>query len=357
MRRALLLAERGRGCVQPNPLVGAVVTDAAGYAVGEGWHAEYGGPHAELVALRAAGSAAAGGTLYVTLEPCAHHGRTPPCTDAILAAGIRRVVFAAADPNPVAAGGAALLRAAGVDVVGGVENDAARVQNRIFFHIHEQRRCYVALKLAITLDARLGVAGERTRLTGDAANAATQRLRAGFDALLVGSATAHIDDPLLTVRGVAVRVPPRRVVLDSDAGLRIDSTLLRTLDAAPAVVVCATDAPAARVAALRTAGAVVLQAARSESGLALDDVLARLWLDGVHSVLCEGGGRLAASLLRAGLVDRLHLLVAPLVLGDAGVPAFPLPDGCPPGRWRLEEVQRLGDDVALEYAPASARQA
>jgi diaminohydroxyphosphoribosylaminopyrimidine deaminase / 5-amino-6-(5-phosphoribosylamino)uracil reductase len=351
MRRALELAERGWGRVHPNPLVGAVVVAANGQRVGEGWHAEYGAPHAEIVALAQAGPAAAGGTLYVTLEPCAHHGKTPPCTEAIERAGIRRVVYAVADPNPQARGGEAQLRARGIAVEAGVEAAAARAQNRIFFHVHERQRCYLALKLAITLDARLGMSGERTRLTGAAAGRAVQRLRAGFEAVLVGAGTARVDDPLLTVRDGAVRLPPRRVVFDPSASLPPDAQLVRTVEDARVTVVCAPDASAERRAALEARGVQVLVDPRAWVGLALDAALERLWQDGVRSILCEGGGVLAAALLAAGLVDRLHLLVAPRLLGGRGVPAFPLPDIGGDLAWRLEHVERLDGDVMLEYAP------
>ncbi|MGH7445088.1 MAG: bifunctional diaminohydroxyphosphoribosylaminopyrimidine deaminase/5-amino-6-(5-phosphoribosylamino)uracil reductase RibD, partial [Longimicrobiales bacterium] len=185
MRRALELAARGWARTRPNPMVGAVVV-RGDEIVGEGWHAEYGGPHAEVLALDAAGERARGATLYVSLEPCNHHGRTPPCTDAIVQAGIARVVFAAADPNPMAQGGLERLRAAGIEVTTDVERDAARSLNAEFFHRHEQPTAFVALKLALSLDGRLSThAGTPTDVTGTEARAEVQRLRAGFDAVLI----------------------------------------------------------------------------------------------------------------------------------------------------------------------------
>jgi len=201
MRRALELAEAGWGHVHPNPLVGAVVV-RDGVVVGEGYHTAFGAPHAEVEALRAAGERARGSTVYVTLEPCAHHGKTPPCTDALLTAGAARVVYAAEDPGQDAGGGGAVLAARGVDVSAGVERAAARRQNAAFFHALERRRCYVALKYGMSLDGRLARgAGQRTVVTGPESHAQVHRLRAGFDAIMVGGETARVDDPLLTARG------------------------------------------------------------------------------------------------------------------------------------------------------------
>ncbi|HUP88628.1 MAG TPA: bifunctional diaminohydroxyphosphoribosylaminopyrimidine deaminase/5-amino-6-(5-phosphoribosylamino)uracil reductase RibD, partial [Longimicrobiales bacterium] len=186
MRSAIELAERGWGRVQPNPLVGAVVVKD-GLVVGEGWHAEYGGAHAEVVALSEAGERARGATLYVTLEPCAHYGRTPPCTDAISRAGVATVIYSVDDPNPKARGGAQILRDAGINVEGGIEAEAVRNQNSIFFHAHTSTRSFVALKLAMSLDGRIAaVAGERTKLTSDGADDEVHRLRSAFDAIVIG---------------------------------------------------------------------------------------------------------------------------------------------------------------------------
>jgi diaminohydroxyphosphoribosylaminopyrimidine deaminase/5-amino-6-(5-phosphoribosylamino)uracil reductase len=238
MDRALGLAERGWGNVAPNPLVGAVLV-RDGAVLSEGWHASHGGPHAEIAALSATGDAS-GATLYVTLEPCAHHGLTPPCTDAILRAGIVRLVFAAADPNPVAAGGAEVLRARGIAVTAGVMAERARRLNAAFFHAHETGTCWVALKLALSLDGAIAAApGIRTQLTGPGAHTETHRLRSGFDAVLVGIGTASIDDPLLTTRTpTPPRLPVARVVFDAEASLSPDSRLVRTAAESPVHVVC-----------------------------------------------------------------------------------------------------------------------
>jgi diaminohydroxyphosphoribosylaminopyrimidine deaminase / 5-amino-6-(5-phosphoribosylamino)uracil reductase len=352
MRRALELARRGRVGTHPNPMVGAVLV-RDGEVVGEGWHREYGGPHAEAAALSAAGDAARGATLYVTLEPCAHHGKTPPCTEAVIAAGVTRVVFAAADPTPQAGGGAAALRAAGIDVVAGVERDAARTLNAVFFRSHERGAPFISLKLAVSLDNRIAAQrGARTPITGRAAQDETQMLRASHDAILVGSGTARIDDPLLTVRGVAVRTPPVRVVVDSDARLSPDSRLVATIADAPVWVVCAQDADTRRVRRLEDAGVRVITAPRDGGHIDLHTARRLLSDAGLRAILAEGGSVLATALLHAGLVDRLYLWVAPIFLGRAGVPAFELHR--PVTGWRLTSAEQHGADLLLTLDPAAA---
>lgn len=349
LERAIRLAEQGWGRVQPNPMVGAVVADENGNVLGEGFHAVYGGPHAEVVALNTAGAAARGATLYVSLEPCSHHGRTPPCTDAIMSAGIKRVVFGAADPNPVASGGAAVLRSAGVEVIGPVATEAVRRQNALFFHAHQQQRPFVTLKLACSLDGRIAATrGQRTLITGAAAQAETHRLRAGYDAVLVGSGTIQADDPLLTVRGAIEPVrPPVRVVLDSDARLALSSTLVMTTDAAPVWLFHADDATAERAERLSRLGVRVFAVPRGNDGVDIGAVLDTLWNQGVRSVFCEGGARVAGSLARAGRIDRFHLFLAPRLLGPDAVNAFDsLPAELP---LSLTEVIRFGSDVLLTY--------
>ena len=351
MLRAISLASAGWGRVQPNPLVGAVVTDADGRVVGEGAHAEYGSAHAEVIALAAAGERARGGTLYVTLEPCAHHGKTPPCTDAVLRSGVARVVVALRDPNPVASGGIERLAAAGLDVsVGAAERQAADV-NAAFLHWHRTGTPWVALKLAVSLDSRISEPGHRTALTGDAAAAEVHRLRAGFDAIMVGGRTARIDDPLLTVRGtLRPRRVPVRVVVDPDLVLSPDARLVTGTDDAPTWVFAAPDA-AGNGAPLEARGVRVARARRARAGgLDLHDVLAGLAAHDVRSVLCEGGGRLGAALLSAGLVSRLYLFIAPVLLGAPATPAFPGIEGATNRSWRLLRSERFGSDVLLELA-------
>ncbi len=351
MRRALELAERGWGGVHPNPMVGAVVV-RDGENIGEGWHAVWGGPHAEIVALGNAGARARGATLYVSLEPCAHHGKTPPCTDAILYAGIGRVVFAARDPNPEAAGGGRVLETRGVHAEGGLlEADALRL-NAAFRYAHERHAPWLALKLAVSLDGRIARRpGERTAVSGTEAAAWVQWLRAGFDALMVGATTARVDDPLLTVRGpVKPRRNPVRVVVDSAGRIEPHSALARTADsAAPVRVLAAEAASENAVEPPQGPDIRILTVSRGRQGLDLAQGVDALWREGIRSILCEGGGRLGGSLLAGGLVNRIYLVVAPLALGVEGVPAFPA--GLP-GRWAVTGTRPLGRDALVIMEPA-----
>jgi diaminohydroxyphosphoribosylaminopyrimidine deaminase/5-amino-6-(5-phosphoribosylamino)uracil reductase len=345
--RAVDLADRGWGRVQPNPLVGAVIVKD-GQVVGEGWHRVFGGPHAEIEALRMAGAAARGATLYVSLEPCAHTGKTPPCTDAILAAGIARVVYGATDSTVRARGGAERLRQSGVTVDGPLAAERVRRQNRAFFHVHERASTYVALKLAVSLDACISRRrAAPTQLTGPEALAEVHRLRAGFDAILIGRGTAAADDPLLTVRGtVAPRVPPARIILDTHATLGSDLRIFGSADAGPVWVVVAEAAPADRVAKLERAGARVLRVPPTADGVDVRSAFQRLREHSVHTIFCEGGGLLAASLLSADLVQRLYLFIAPVILGESAVPAFPA-SAVNTRRLRTVETHRLGADALL----------
>ena len=328
LERAAALGRRGWGSVRPNPLVGCVLVED-GAVVGEGWHAEVGGPHAEVVALEQAGEAARGSTAYVSLEPCRHTGRTPPCTDALVRAGVGRVVFGATDPTGEAGGGADVLRAAGVEVSGPhFSRDRAREENPAFFHWAERGRPWVAVKLAQTLDGRISRPGAQTRITGDAAEQWVHALRAGFDAVLVGSATARTDDPRLTVRGEVVPLrQPARLIADTGARLSPQARVFEDIGEAPVHVFVAEDAPAERCDALATAGARVHRISRVPDGVDPAALVSEAAACGYRSVLCEGGGALAASLVRAGVVERLHVLVSPWVLGEDGVPGFRGPVG------------------------------
>ncbi len=352
MRRACGLAASGWGRVSPNPLVGAVITDERGIA-GEGHHPEFGREHAERVALRQARERARGATLYVTLEPCAHHGKTEPCVEAILDAGLGRVVIGCEDPNPVAGGGARLLRSAGVAVQTGVEALAAARTNAHFLHYHRTGRPFVTLKLALSLDARIAArAGVRTRISGAEASAWTHRLRAGHDAILVGRVTAEVDDPLLTARGPLPRVPPLRIVLDPGLRLETGSRLVESVREAPVWVATAPGADPRRRARLERCGVrVVPLPASRRHRLALDTLLSTLAESGVTSLLVEGGGTVAVSFLKQDLVQRLHLIRAPRVLGPAGVPAFPGRRDWPGPQWQATERMELGPDVLDTFEP------
>src|SRR5690242_13481634 len=302
MQRALDLARRGWGRVAPNPLVGAVVLSGDA-VVGEGYHAEFGGPHAEVVALEAAGERARGATLVVNLEPCAHHGKTPPCTDAIVEAGVARVVAAIADPDPEARDGAGVLRAQGVIVSIGLLAEAAAALNAPFLFAREQsERPFVALKLATSIDGRIAdAAGSSQWVSGEAAREYVHWLRAGFDAIAVGGTTALQDNPRLTVRGpVTPRRPPVRVVFDRRAMLNPSTQLVSGARDVPTWVMASPDAPAASVALLEQSDVRVFRPTSLADGL-------RMLRDaGIESVLCEGGGALGARLLTDGLVDRLY---------------------------------------------------
>jgi diaminohydroxyphosphoribosylaminopyrimidine deaminase/5-amino-6-(5-phosphoribosylamino)uracil reductase len=346
MERALELARQGWGRVAPNPLVGAVVLqdDAV---VGEGYHAEYGGPHAEVVALRAAGPRARGATLVVNLEPCAHHGKTPPCTAAVSAAGVARVVAALPDPDPQARGGAGILRGQGIIVTLGLLAEQAAALNAPFLFAHEQRRRpFVALKLATSIDGRIADAtGSSHWVSGAAARDYVQWLRAGFDAIAVGGTTALRDDPQLTVRGrVTPRKAPVRVVFDRRAMLNETVGLVRTAREVPTWVVASHEAPVASVATLEQSGVRVFRPGSLAEGLQM------LREAGIQSLLCEGGGALGAKLLADGLVDRLYWVQAPIWLGDGAVPAFPGVPAAPLGaapRWTVVERLALGTDTLL----------
>jgi diaminohydroxyphosphoribosylaminopyrimidine deaminase/5-amino-6-(5-phosphoribosylamino)uracil reductase len=346
MDRALELAWRGWGRVAPNPLVGAILV-RDGEIVGEGWHAEYGDLHAETAALKAAGSKARGATIYSTLEPCNHQGKQGPCSEALIAAGVTRVVAAAADPNPIAAGGTDRLRAAGVTVDLGVRDTEAQAQNAIFFHqFRHPERPFVALKLATTLDGHIADESGRSRwISGPEARDYVHWLRAGFDAIGVGGHTARFDDAALTVRGVLrPRREPRRVVFTRHGDLPPSSRLVQTAGQIPTILVTETHKPSARHAALEEAGVQIM---RSES---LSETLERLKSAGITSMLVEGGGRLAGALLAQGLVDRYYWVQAPVWLGSTGIPAI---SGLPgtslveAERWTTVERRGLGQDTLL----------
>jgi diaminohydroxyphosphoribosylaminopyrimidine deaminase/5-amino-6-(5-phosphoribosylamino)uracil reductase len=331
-------------------MVGCVLV-REGEIVGEGWHSVYGGQHAEVMALGAAGDRARGATAFVSLEPCRHEGKTPPCTRALLAAGVARVVFGAADPGEDSGGGGKELAAAGVEVLGPLftREEAAR-ENPGFFQPRADRP-WIAVKLALSLDARIAAKGDvRTLLSGAEATEEVHRLRAGFDAIMVGSRTAVIDDPLLTVRGkVTPRLPPRRVVLDSRGSIGAHARLFRESSGEVWILTTEGSPPQWREAVGNAGGRVFVLPADREEKVELRSALALLKQEGVRTLLCEGGGLLASALLEIEAVDSLHLVLAPIFLGTSGVAAFSLSDregGNFGERWVPAEAPRkLGEDL------------
>lgn len=351
MARALRLAARGLFTTQPNPRVGCVI--ARGEAVlGEGWHQRAGGPHAEVHALRAAGESARGATAYVTLEPCGLHGRTPPCADALIAAGVARVVIACEDAFQREGGAVERMRAAGIEVASGLMRDSARELNVGFFSRVERGRPFLRLKLAASLDGRIALAnGESKWITGEAARADVQRWRARSSAILTASGTALADDPRLTVRLPATDfVPPLRVLLDRQLRLPATAQLLSD-GAAPTLVFHAEGiaAPADCAPKVQHHGVAV-----REDGLDLDAVLAELAKRGVNELLVECGPRLAGALVRGGRVDELLLYQAPLLLGGDSRPmldALGLEKLAERPDFTLLDSRRLGRDLRLRLRP------
>lgn len=348
MARAFFHAERGRGRAAPNPLVGAVVVSPDGVAVGHGYHERAGEPHAEIHALAAAGARAGGATLYCTLEPCAHVGRTPPCVHAIVGAGIARVVAPIEDPNPLVSGrGFAYLRDHGVRVEIGLGRVAALAQNAPFFSVVQRRRPVVLAKIAMSIDACIaGPDGHRVALTSEAANRRVHLLRASVDALAVGSGTLIADDPALTARGAFRERPLVRVVFDRRLRTPPGARVFKTADAGPIVILTTSDAirsAADRVRALESAGARVEPVATSS----LTAMVERLVDHDVASVLLEGGAEVHRAAWREGLIDRVHVIVTPRALGDRGIKWLDA-DTLPWAATGPPRATALGPDVWLE---------
>lgn len=320
MQRAIELARRGEGLVEPNPMVGCVVA-RDGRIVGEGWHQRFGGPHAEIEALRQAGDAARGGTLYVTLEPCCHHGKTPPCTEAILAAGIRSVVAAQTDPFPrVDGGGFRQLEAAGVKTRVGLLREAAESLNAPYRKLVQSGRPWVLAKWAMTLDGRIATrTGESQWISHAASRELVHRLRGRMDAIVIGLGTAVADDPLLTARPSGPRVATR-VILDARAELSLDSRLVKTAREVPLLIVTGPDVPPSSRLALERAGCEVWstsQGGRETRAQQWEELLNELGQRRLTNLLVEGGATVLGAALDARQVDELHLFLAPRLLGGS----------------------------------------
>lgn len=353
MRRALELAARGLGRTSPNPAVGAVVV-RGGAIVGEGYHRRAGEAHAERIALANAGDAAPGAEMFVTLEPCCHHGRTPPCTDAIIEAGIRRVVYALRDPDPrCAGGGEAALLAAGVEVQSGLlAEDAARILEGYVRH-RRTGRPLVTVKLAMSLDGRIATrSGDSRWITGERSRRLVHGMRDRSDAVIVGVGTVLADDPALTTRGVPGGRDALRVVVDSRARTPDSATVIGRESPAGCIIACTGSAPPERVEALRAAGAQVLVLPERAGHVDLPALMDALGERGALNVLIEGGGGLVAGALEAGIVDRMVLFYAPIIIG--GREAVPGVGGMGPERvadaLRVRDltITRVGPDLLVE---------
>ena len=352
MQRALALARRGIGLASPNPAVGCVLLDRQGELAGEGWHEYERGDHAEIAALKAAqgaGRAIDGGTAYVTLEPCGHTGRTGPCTQALMAAGVARVAAATIDPNPQVAGrGLAALRAGGLAIAEGICRDEARRINEGFARWIQHGRPFVLMKVAMTLDGRIAPALRAARephwITGEEARAAVQKLRWQADAVVTGIETILADDPLLTDRsGQRRRRPLLRVVLDS--GLRMPLDCKLAASAQEDVLVFTTCGDAARADALRRRGVRVEALTAKEGRVPLDAMLDKLGAEKILTVVTEAGRRLNTALVAGGLVDRVQFFVSPQIMGSGAVPAFGELER--PLALTGVEVERHGNDLGL----------
>jgi diaminohydroxyphosphoribosylaminopyrimidine deaminase/5-amino-6-(5-phosphoribosylamino)uracil reductase len=350
MALALQLGRRGMGRVWPNPAVGCVIVNH-GRIVGRGWTQDGGRPHAETVALAQAGPDACGATVYVTLEPCAHHGKTPPCAEALIAAGVARVVVALGDPDGRVAGrGIAMLEQAGIVVETGLLADQARADHAGFLSRITAARPFVTLKLAGTLDGRIATAsGESQWITGPEARRAVHMMRARHDAVLVGAGTLRADDPALSVRGLGITRQPVRIVVSRAVKLPLTSQLAQTARQSPVWICHGAEADVADWLAL---GAVSLPCAVRAGQVEPEAMMQALASAGITRLFCEGGGMLAASLLGAGLVDDLVVMTAGCAIGAEGTPALAamgigrLADA---PRFALHDLARLGDDVMTHW--------
>ena len=368
MQRAMTLAENGRGFVNPNPLVGAVIV-MDGRVIGEGWHRKYGCLHAEREALAACTEDPAGSTMYVTLEPCCHYGKQPPCTEAIIAAGISRVVVGLPDPNPLVAGkGIAILKEHGIDVECGLLEADLKYQNRVFLKYITTRRPWVTMKWAMTLDGKIAArTGDSRWVSSEESRRYAHQLRAWNMAIMAGIGTVRVDDPLLNCRIDGMRSPVR-VIADSYASVSLSSQVVRTAHQYRTVVAYSGTPDPSRLAALADAGVEILQVDSGQAGdctqqraadvrkVDMDVLLSRLGKMGIDSVLVEGGAELDWSIVEAGLVDEVYCFIAPKVIGGgtakgpvggAGFPkmadAFPL---------EIESVTRSGPDILVHAFPA-----
>ncbi len=353
MRMALELAAKGAGYVSPNPLVGAVVVKGD-QVVGRGYHQALGGPHAEVNAIDDAGEDARGGTIYVTLEPCNHHGRTPPCTQKILNAGIRQVVVAMADPNPhVTGGGNDFLASQGVEVACGVCEADAVAQNESFVKYVRTGSPFVVLKMAATLDGRIATrTGDARWVTGPQARGFVHLLRHSMDAIMVGIGTVMADDPELTTRlEHGGSVDPVRVILDTRLTISSEARLLNLSSTAETIIACGPEAPEERKVRLKEKGAHLLEVPLEEGRIDLNALMTALGARGITSLLVEGGAQIAGAALKAGVVDKVHFFYAPKIMG--GGDGIPMCNGKGPEKMSeclalsQTAVSQVGEDILV----------
>lgn len=354
MRRAMELAERGAGFTNPNPMVGAVIVKA-GKVIGEGWHERYGEWHAERNAFKNCQEDPTGATMYVTLEPCCHHGKTPPCTDAIIEQGIQRVFVGMKDPNPLVAGkGIALLEKAGIEVICGLEEEILREQNSVFLKYILTKRPWVAMKTAMTLDGKIATySGDSKWVTGGEARLYVHELRHRLMAVMVGIGTVVVDDPLLNCRleGRDVR-QPIRIVVDSNARLALDSQLVKTAGEYRTIVAHTRFAEEEKLKALEAVGVEALPCGEKEGLVDVNDLLGQLGQMGIDSILLEGGGSLNYTFLSGGFVDEVYAFIAPKIVG--GMKAKTPVEGI--GIERMEnaigletvDVEKVGQDILIK---------
>jgi diaminohydroxyphosphoribosylaminopyrimidine deaminase/5-amino-6-(5-phosphoribosylamino)uracil reductase len=354
MERALELAEMGRGFTSPNPMVGAVITKN-GRIIAEGYHRRFGDAHAEIEALRVAGDAARGETLYVTLEPCCHHGKTPPCTRAIMDAGIAKVVMAMEDPNPLVAGkGRTELESAGIEVESGLLSEHARKLNEWFAKFTVTGIPFFTAKAAMTLDGKIATrTGDSRWITGEKARGYVHQLRGGVDAIMVGSGTVRTDDPMLTTRTNAGDSRDAiRIIVDGDAGLSPDRRIFGLTSSAPTIVAVKTTAPADRKSALAAVGAELIEIEPKHDKVDLLELAKELGKRNIANVMIEGGGGLLAAAFEAGIIDKILFFFAPKIFGgkDAPTPVDGLGAGMVAEAILLDDISthRLGDDILIE---------
>jgi diaminohydroxyphosphoribosylaminopyrimidine deaminase/5-amino-6-(5-phosphoribosylamino)uracil reductase len=354
MRRAISLAKKGKGRTSPNPCVGAVVV-RDGKIVGEGYHRKAGEAHAEVLALKRAGDLGRGSTLYVNLEPCAHHGKTPPCVDAIINAGVKRVVVAMIDPNPMVNGrGLEILKGAGIDVEVGILSEKARELNEDYEVFITKGRPFVILKMAATLDGKTSTpSGESKWISGEGSRALVHRIRGEVDALIVGVDTVIKDDPLLISRSRRKAKDPARIVLDSTCRIPKDSRILKDARRIRTIVATTRKAPPERIESLLSTGAEVLVVEEDEMGrVSVERLLSLLGSMGMMSVMVEGGRKVARSFLDSGLIDKILLFIAPKIMGGDDSPSIfggRGPSSLSQARdVEIRKVRRIGEDVMIE---------